>query len=81
MPSIANQKDVLERMPDAPKRFVLFGALAAAVLMAMIGGFAWVHDRGTALFDEVGRPVKMHGVWRKFWPNCCACRNTSSIPH
>ncbi|HJT05575.1 MAG TPA: GGDEF and EAL domain-containing protein [Stellaceae bacterium] len=28
------------------------------------GGFAWVHDRGTALFDEAGRPVKMHGVWR-----------------
>lgn len=28
------------------------------------GGFAWVHDSGTALFDDVGRPVKMHGVWR-----------------
>ena len=45
MPSIANQKDVLERMPDAPKRFVLFGALAAAVLMAMIGAFAWMQWR------------------------------------
>jgi uncharacterized protein HemX len=45
MPSIANQKDVLEHMPDAPKRFALFGALAAAVLMAMIGGFAWVQWR------------------------------------
>ncbi|HKW53586.1 MAG TPA: GGDEF and EAL domain-containing protein [Stellaceae bacterium] len=28
------------------------------------GGFAWVHDRGTAVFDEAGRPVRMHGVWR-----------------
>ena len=28
------------------------------------GGFAWVHDRGTALFDAAGRPIKMHGVWR-----------------
>ncbi len=33
-------------------------------IRAESGGFAWVHDRGTALFDEVGRPVKMHGVWR-----------------
>jgi diguanylate cyclase (GGDEF)-like protein len=28
------------------------------------GGFAWVHDRGTAMFDEAGRPVRMSGVWR-----------------
>jgi diguanylate cyclase (GGDEF)-like protein len=28
------------------------------------GGFAWVHDRGTAVFDANGRPVRMHGVWR-----------------
>lgn len=28
------------------------------------GGFAWVQDRGTALFDGAGRPVKMQGVWR-----------------
>jgi diguanylate cyclase (GGDEF)-like protein len=28
------------------------------------GGFAWVHDRGTAEFDAAGRPVRMHGVWR-----------------
>jgi len=28
------------------------------------GGFAWIHDRGTAEFDDVGRPIKMHGVWR-----------------
>jgi diguanylate cyclase (GGDEF)-like protein len=28
------------------------------------GGFAWVHDRGTAVFDGDGRPVRMHGVWR-----------------
>lgn len=28
------------------------------------GGFAWVHDRGTATFDEDGRPVRMGGVWR-----------------
>jgi diguanylate cyclase (GGDEF)-like protein len=28
------------------------------------GGFAWVHDRGTALFDANGRPIRMHGVWR-----------------
>ncbi|HUH83902.1 MAG TPA: EAL domain-containing protein [Stellaceae bacterium] len=28
------------------------------------GGFIWVHDRGTALFDATGRPVRMHGVWR-----------------
>jgi diguanylate cyclase (GGDEF)-like protein len=28
------------------------------------GGFAWVHDRGTAMFDEAGRPVRMNGVWR-----------------
>ena len=33
-------------------------------IRAESGGFAWVHDRGTALFDDVGRPVKMHGVWR-----------------
>lgn len=28
------------------------------------GGFAWVHDRGTAVFDAAGRPVRMQGVWR-----------------
>ncbi|HWI28371.1 MAG TPA: GGDEF and EAL domain-containing protein [Stellaceae bacterium] len=28
------------------------------------GGFAWVHDRGTAVFDGDGRPVRMHGIWR-----------------
>jgi diguanylate cyclase (GGDEF)-like protein len=28
------------------------------------GGFAWVHDRGSAEFDASGRPVRMHGVWR-----------------
>lgn len=28
------------------------------------GGFAWIHDRGTALFDAAGRPIRMHGVWR-----------------
>jgi diguanylate cyclase (GGDEF)-like protein len=28
------------------------------------GGFAWVHDRGTAVFDATGRPIRMHGVWR-----------------
>jgi len=28
------------------------------------GGFAWVHDRGTAVFDANGRPIRMHGVWR-----------------
>jgi diguanylate cyclase (GGDEF)-like protein len=28
------------------------------------GGFAWVHDRGTAVFDGAGRPIRMHGVWR-----------------
>ncbi len=28
------------------------------------GGFAWVQDRGAAQFDDAGRPVKMHGVWR-----------------
>jgi diguanylate cyclase (GGDEF)-like protein len=28
------------------------------------GAFAWVHDRGTAVFDGEGRPVRMHGVWR-----------------
>jgi diguanylate cyclase (GGDEF)-like protein len=28
------------------------------------GGFVWVHDRGSALFDAGGRPVRMHGVWR-----------------
>lgn len=28
------------------------------------GGFVWVHDRGTALFDATGRPIRMHGVWR-----------------
>ena len=28
------------------------------------GSFAWVHDRGNATFDEAGRPIKMHGVWR-----------------
>jgi diguanylate cyclase (GGDEF)-like protein len=28
------------------------------------GGFAWVHDRGTATFDAAGRPVRMQGVWR-----------------
>ncbi len=28
------------------------------------GGFAWVHDRGTAIFDAAGRPLSMHGVWR-----------------
>jgi diguanylate cyclase (GGDEF)-like protein len=28
------------------------------------GGFAWVHDRGTALFDATGRPIRMHGIWR-----------------
>jgi diguanylate cyclase (GGDEF)-like protein len=28
------------------------------------GGFAWVHDRGTADFDETGRPIRMNGVWR-----------------
>jgi diguanylate cyclase (GGDEF)-like protein len=28
------------------------------------GAFAWVHDRGTAIFDPSGRPVRMQGVWR-----------------
>ncbi|HZB91751.1 MAG TPA: GGDEF and EAL domain-containing protein [Stellaceae bacterium] len=28
------------------------------------GGFAWVHDRGSARFDASGRPIRMHGVWR-----------------
>lgn len=28
------------------------------------GGFAWVHDRGMAVFDGAGRPIRMHGVWR-----------------
>jgi len=28
------------------------------------GGFVWVHDRGTAVFDATGRPIRMHGVWR-----------------
>jgi len=28
------------------------------------GAFAWIHDRGTATFDDAGRPVSMHGVWR-----------------
>jgi len=28
------------------------------------GGFAWVHDRGTAVFDPNGRPIRMQGVWR-----------------
>jgi diguanylate cyclase (GGDEF)-like protein len=28
------------------------------------GGFAWVHDRGSAVFDEAGRPIRMNGVWR-----------------
>jgi diguanylate cyclase (GGDEF)-like protein len=28
------------------------------------GGFAWVHDRGMAVFDDAGRPTRMHGVWR-----------------
>jgi diguanylate cyclase (GGDEF)-like protein len=28
------------------------------------GGFAWVQDRGAAVFDAAGRPVRMNGVWR-----------------
>ena len=36
LPSIADQKDVLEHMPDAPKRFALFGTLAAAVGLAVM---------------------------------------------
>jgi diguanylate cyclase (GGDEF)-like protein len=28
------------------------------------GGFAWVHDRGAAVFDEAGRPIRMSGIWR-----------------
>jgi diguanylate cyclase (GGDEF)-like protein len=28
------------------------------------GGFAWVHDRGAAIFDSTSRPVRMRGVWR-----------------
>src|SRR5258708_18240392 len=33
-------------------------------IRAESGGFAWVPDRGSGLFDTVGGPAKIQGGWR-----------------
>src|SRR5579885_683058 len=60
-----NPDDLLVRQQHLQTHYVRGSAFDVEYRIRLRdGGFAWLHERGTAEFDEIGRPRRMLGVLR-----------------
>lgn len=60
-----NPEDMAGRQRALAQHYAAGGVLDCEYrLRQATGAFCWVHDRGQAVFDEAGRPVRLVGVLR-----------------